>query len=135
MPVARRYDVWSPVALAHIDMSVKPPAWATSWAISVLSDGSVQVAPASVTLSLGVAAVCDLGQLKGSQLGATSEATALIRRRHAMPVIAVTANSEDEFRERAYAVGMNGFLGKPVSTELIADALSRASIASSTHAA
>jgi signal transduction histidine kinase/ActR/RegA family two-component response regulator len=63
------------------------------------------------------------------------EATALIRRRHATPVIAVTANSEDEFRERAYAVGMNGFLGKPVSTELIADALSRASIASSTHAA
>jgi hypothetical protein len=57
-----------------------PPAWATSWAISVLSDGSVQVAPDSVTLSLGVAAVCDLGQLKGSQLGATSEATALIRR-------------------------------------------------------
>lgn len=63
------------------------------------------------------------------------EATALIRRRHATPVIAVTANSEDEFRERAYAVGMNGFLGKPVSTELIADALSRASITSNTHAA
>lgn len=63
------------------------------------------------------------------------EATALIRRRHTTPVIAVTANSEDEFRERAYAVGMNGFLGKPVSTELIADALTRASITSSTHAA
>jgi two-component system sensor histidine kinase/response regulator len=63
------------------------------------------------------------------------EATALIRRRHTTPVIAVTANSEDEFRERAYAVGMNGFVGKPVSTELIADALSRVSIASSTHAA
>lgn len=52
------------------------------------------------------------------------QATEEIRRRQQpgrkVPIIAVTANSEQEFRARAVQVGMDGFLAKPVDRGTIA---------------
>ena len=40
-----------------------------------------------------------------------------------VPIIAVTANSEQEFRARATQVGMDGFLAKPVDRGTIASVI------------
>ncbi|MFM8610681.1 MAG: response regulator [Burkholderiaceae bacterium] len=41
------------------------------------------------------------------------------------PIIAVTANAFEEFRVRAFEVGMDEFLTKPVVPQLLADTLAR----------
>jgi signal transduction histidine kinase/ActR/RegA family two-component response regulator len=55
------------------------------------------------------------------------QATEEIRRRQQpgrkVPIIAVTANSEQEFRARATQVGMDGFLAKPVDRGTIANVI------------
>lgn len=55
------------------------------------------------------------------------QATQEIRRRQQpgrkVPIIAVTANSEQEFRARATQVGMDGFLAKPVDRGTIASVI------------
>jgi len=62
------------------------------------------------------------------------QASAEIRRREKagaqgrVPIIAVTANFEEEFRQRAASVGIDQFLGKPVSKAILSEALTRAGV-------
>lgn len=62
------------------------------------------------------------------------QASAEIRRREKaaaqghVPIIAVTANYDEEYRQRAVSVGIDQFLGKPVSKAVISDALTRAGV-------
>ncbi len=55
------------------------------------------------------------------------EATEAIRKlassKRNIPIIAVTANTRDEDRARCFAVGMNGFLSKPVDFESVQQAV------------
>jgi len=46
------------------------------------------------------------------------------RTRH-IPVVAVTAHSQEEFRSRAHAAGCDGFLVKPVAPTLVAKEVAR----------
>jgi CheY-like chemotaxis protein/anti-sigma regulatory factor (Ser/Thr protein kinase) len=55
------------------------------------------------------------------------EATREIRRlgHAALPIVALTANVQDEFRDEALAAGMNAFLTKPVQRRTLDETLSR----------
>lgn len=55
-------------------------------------------------------------------------ATEEIRRVLDTPIYAVTANSEQQFRDRALQVGMNGLLPKPISRATVSDVLATVSI-------
>ena len=58
-----------------------------------------------------------------------SQATEQIRRLHGargqIPIIAMTANAMSEDRDAYLAVGMNGYVGKPIDTQLLAETLER----------
>lgn len=41
-----------------------------------------------------------------------------------IPIIAVTANSDDETKQRCFEAGMNDFISKPIRIELLAEVLS-----------
>lgn len=55
-------------------------------------------------------------------------ATAEIRRLGDIPIFAVTANSEQQFRDRAIAAGMRGFVAKPISRDTVSEILVKVSI-------
>ncbi len=57
------------------------------------------------------------------------KATEEIRRASSTPIFAVTANSEQQFRDRALQVGMDGFLSKPVDRASLAAVLEKAATA------
>jgi CheY-like chemotaxis protein len=67
---------------------------------------------------------CQMPEMDGYQT------THHIRRHHrqqlaAIPIVALTANAMVEDRERCIAAGMNDYLSKPVSLQILRDKLSR----------
>jgi len=42
-----------------------------------------------------------------------------------IPIVAVTANAHDEYREGCFEVGMNDFLAKPVHADQLATVVAR----------
>jgi signal transduction histidine kinase/CheY-like chemotaxis protein len=87
----------------------------------VVGDGREAVAAVAQTDFAAVLMDCQMPELDGY------EATAEIRKaegegRH-LPIIAMTANSMAEDRDRCLAAGMDDYVSKPIRPQLLADAL------------
>jgi signal transduction histidine kinase len=87
------------------------------------ADGAQAVASATAGAFAAVLMDCSMPVMDGY------EATAEIRRRGGamaeLPIVAVTANTLPEDRQRCFDVGMNAYLAKPVRLPALADELGR----------
>ncbi|MDV7339704.1 response regulator [Terasakiella sp. A23] len=67
----------------------------------------------------------DLHMPEMDGIEATRQIRALSSTKRAIPIIAVTANVLDSVRDEAMEAGMNEFLSKPVSCQILLDAIQR----------
>ncbi len=94
------------------------------YACQIAADGRAAVAAFETGAYLCVLMDIQMPEMDG--LEATRQIRALESRgERRTPIIAVTANSADEDRQRGLAAGMDAYLGKPVDRSLLAETIAR----------